>query len=76
LDPEGYPERLPLQQNENLETLLSSGTIIKHEVKVETIFKDGSSLSAVLHDQAVYEFQYVSPDKVFSCRLKYCHCGK
>ncbi|MGZ3801440.1 MAG: hypothetical protein ACXVCL_14835, partial [Bdellovibrio sp.] len=46
LDPEGYPERLPLQQNENLETLLSSGTIIKHEVKVETIFKDGSSLSA------------------------------
>lgn len=74
LDAEGYPERIPLKGHETLQSLLSLGTLTKHEVKVLFILKDGTSINAEMHDQNVYEFQYNNHGKVFSCRYKECLC--
>lgn len=74
LDPEGYPERLPLKTTDNLKSLLALGSLARHEVRSQFTLKDGSSLSLELHNDQVFEFQFNNQGQLLSCRHRACHC--
>lgn len=74
LDQEGYPERLPLQKEDSLQTLLEQGTLTRHEAKSSLKLKDGSAVELEKHDQKVFEFQYNNHGRILSCRLSQCQC--
>lgn len=75
VDSEGYPERISLNGDETLQSLLSQGTVTKHEAKVLYVFKDGAIVTAETHNQAVYELQFNNRGRILSCRHKKCVCS-
>jgi hypothetical protein len=74
LDQEGYPERLPLQKTDSLQSLLGQGTVTRHELRADLKLKDGSAVQLERHDQKVFEFQYNNHGRVLSCRMAHCQC--
>lgn len=74
IDPEGYPERVPLTSEDTLQSLLALGTITKHEAKLLYVLTDGTTANIEIHDQTVHEFQYNNHGTILSCRYKECRC--
>lgn len=74
LDAEGYPERIALEPKDSLQSLLSQGTLSRHELRADLKLKDGSEVQLERHDQKVFEFQYNNHGRILSCRLSQCQC--
>lgn len=74
LDEQGYPERVAINGNETLESLLSQGHLIRKEVKARWLLKDHTRVDLQTHDDRIFEFQYTGAQKVLSCRYTDCQC--
>jgi len=74
LDAQGYPEQLPINGDETLESLLSQGHLVRKEVKANWSLKDKTHVTLQTHDDRIFEFQYMGHQKVLSCRYTDCQC--
>lgn len=81
LDDEGYPIRIPLRPEESMnpseqtiKTLVSQGQIKLHQLKSHWNLKDGTQLQLEVHNDEVFEVQWVGREKTLSCRLQDCVC--
>lgn len=74
LDEEGYPERIPLGPEDNLESLLKQGELSYSDNKGRWVLKDQSVLSLETRNARIFEFQYQGLNHTLSCRGMHCRC--